>query len=122
MGGNRETNLMDDAGALAAYRLNYETKTRIGGADEFRSVQRAAAILTNRGQFDAALAAIDVADVENQTGYWRNAMLLSRGDTLRAADKKAEALVAYEAVIADKSVQAAHRKRAEAGVQALKPN
>ena len=120
MGSNRETHLNDDAGALAAYRKNYESKLRIGGAEEFRSVQGAAAILTKLGKFDEALATFGVVEFDNQTGFWRNAMLLSRGDTLAAAGRKDEALADCKAVLTDKSAEAAHRRKAEELTQALK--
>jgi hypothetical protein len=42
---NRETNLKDEVSALIAYLQNFVGKKRIGGADEFRSVQQAARIL-----------------------------------------------------------------------------
>ena len=119
MGDNRESNLKDDQGALDAYQQNFESKTNIGGADEFRSVQQAAAILAKQGKFDKALATFDVVNFGKQTGFWRNAMLLSRGDTLAAAGKKTAALADYKAIIADNNAQTAHRKKAEERIQAL---
>ena len=117
LGSNRETNLNDDAGALKAYRQNFETKTRIGAAEEFRSVQRAAAILTKQRKFDEALATFNVVDFENQTGYWRNAMLISRGETLASAGRKEDAIADWESVLGDKSADAAHRKTSERLIQ-----
>jgi predicted negative regulator of RcsB-dependent stress response len=119
MGNNRETNLKDDAGALLAYRRNFESKTNIGGADEFRSVEQAAAILTKQGKFDEALATFNAVNFEKQTGYWRNAMLLSRGDTTAAAGHKTKALADFNAVLADKTAQSAHRKKAVEQIREL---
>lgn len=119
MGNNRETNLKDDAGALDAYRRNFESKSNIGGADEFRSVQQAAAILTKQGKFDEALATFNAVNFKKQTGYWRNTMLLSRGDSLAAAGSKSKALDDYNAVLADKNAQSGHRKKAEEQIRAL---
>ena len=119
IGSNRETNLSDDAGALIAYQRNLESKTNIGGADEFRSVQRAAAILTKQKKFDEALATFNVVNFETQTGYWRNAMLLSRGDTLVAAGRKGEALRDYKAVLTDPKLESRLRKSAQQKVDSL---
>ena len=119
MGGNRETSLNDDVGALAAYRQNYESKSSIGGADEFRSVQRAAAILTKQGKVDEALAVFGVVNFEKQTGYWRSAMLISRGETLASSGRKSDALADYQAVLADSTAQDAHRRLAQERIQTL---
>jgi len=119
MGHNRESNLNDDGGALAAYRRNFVSKSNIGGAEEFRSVQRAAAILSKQKKFDEAIATFNVVNFEKQTGYWRNAMLLSRGDALAAAGRKTTALADYHAVLADKNAQSAHLKQAEERMRTL---
>lgn len=119
MGSNRETNLGDDDGALEAYRQNYEGKTGVGAAEEFRSVHNAAGILTRRGKFDEALAAIRHIDIENSKGYWGNTSLLVLGDTLAAAGKKAEAQTAYQRVLADEAASAANRKSAEDALKAI---
>ena len=119
MGSNRETNLRDEDGALEAYRRNYESKGRIGAADEFRSVQNAARILTRRGEFDDALATLHRANIENQSGFWRHAMLLALGDTLAAAGRNDEALDAYRDILEDDTASAGHRKRAESAVKGL---
>jgi len=113
MARNREANLGDEAGALALYRQNFAGRQRIGGADEFRSVDRAVAILSKQKKFDEALAAFEVVDFENQTGFWLHEMLLSKGNVLSAAGQTDEARKLYRRVIDDDSASAAHRRRAE---------
>ena len=119
MGSNRETNLQDDDAALEAYRQNYEPRKSIGAADEFRSVQGAARILTRRGKFDEALAVLGRADIEKREGFWRHAMLLSRGETLAAAGRKDKALKAYRSVLTDESALKLHRETAGKAVKSL---
>jgi len=119
MGSNRELILNDDDGALLVYRPNFESKTNIGGADEFRSVEKAAGILARQGKFDEALATFNAVNFERVTGFWRNAMLLARGDTLAAAGMKSKALDDYNSVLADKKAHTAHRKTAEEQIQTL---
>ncbi|MDP6116515.1 MAG: DUF4838 domain-containing protein [Planctomycetota bacterium] len=120
MGNNRETNLQDDGAALEAYRQNYKSKKEIGAADEFRSLQGAARILTRQGRFDEALATLNRADIENQKGYWRHAMQLSLGEALAAAGRKAEALKAYRNVQADDSALKSHREKAGKAIKSMK--
>jgi tetratricopeptide (TPR) repeat protein len=119
MGSNRETNLQDEDGAFEAYRQNYESKGRIGAADEFRSVQNAARILTRQGKFDLALAILHRAKIENLNGFWRHSMLLSLGHTLADAGQKDKALATYRALLADESTEGGHRKAAEQAIEAL---
>jgi tetratricopeptide (TPR) repeat protein len=112
MAHNRDANLGDEVGALTLYRRNYEGKQRIGGADEFRSVDRAATILTKQGKFEEALAAFGAVDFENQTGFWLHEMLISRGNALAAAGRNDEAAESFRRVTEDESALEAHRKRA----------
>jgi tetratricopeptide (TPR) repeat protein len=119
LGSNREMNLHDDDAALEAYRRNYKAKTTIGAANEFRSVQSAARILTRRGSFNEALATIHRANIEELTGYWRHAMLLSLGETLAAAGRTDEALTAYREVLGADNVPSHHREAAENAVRGL---
>jgi tetratricopeptide (TPR) repeat protein len=112
MADNREANLGNDAGALELYRANYEGKERIGGAEEFRSVGRAAAILSKQGKHEEALAAFQVVDFEKQTGFWLHEMLISRGKALAAAGRNDEAAESFRRVTEDESAIEAHRKRA----------
>jgi len=119
MGDNRQRNLKDDAGALEAYRENYEGKNTIGAADEFRALQGAARILAKQGRFDEALATIRRANIDRLKGVWRHAMLISLGDALAAADRKDEALAAYRKVLADEGVLGHHRRAAEKALRKL---
>ncbi len=121
MGSNRETLLKDDAGALKAYRQNYETKKRIGAAEDFRSVQNATRILSRQGKFEEALETINRVNFEKQKGFWRHSSLLVLGETLAAAGRKDEALKAYRAVLADDDVQPSVRAKAEDAIEMLKP-
>lgn len=119
MGLNRETNLKDDAGALEAYRKNLESKTSIGGADEFRSVERAAAIRVRRGELDQALATFDVVNFESLTGYWRMVMLMSRGECFAAAGKTEQAVSDFQAVLTDNAASKAQRETAQKRLESL---
>lgn len=119
MGQNREVNLQDQDAALAAYRQNYEGKENIGAANEFRSIQRVASILSEQEKFDAALAALERARIDELNGWWRHAMLLSLGDTLRAAGRRDGALNAYRRVLAEEQVHPTHREAAEQAVAKL---
>lgn len=74
---NYENNLKDDDKGLAAYRSVVEGRTRIGGADEYAALQGIARILTQRGQFDDALKALDRADLPHLQGVWRENILKS---------------------------------------------
>ncbi len=109
---NRETNLDDDAGALALYRQNFAGKTSVGSADEFRSVDRAAAILAKQQNFDAALATFSVIDFDKQKGFWLHEMLISKGQVLSAAGRQDEARSQFRRVTDDDTATDAHRTRA----------
>jgi hypothetical protein len=74
---NRENNLKDDAKALEAYQAIVESRTRIGGADEYAALQGIARVLTRKGRFDEALAVLDKADIQNLKGVWRDNLLKS---------------------------------------------
>lgn len=113
MAHNREAYLGDDEGALTLYRRNFAGKQGIGGADEFRSVDRAAAILSMQGKFDDALSSFKVVDFDRQKGFWLHEMLLSKGRTLSDAGQRNEATALFRRVIKDSTASAAQRKRAE---------
>jgi tetratricopeptide (TPR) repeat protein len=119
MAHNRESNLHDETGALPLYLKNVEGKDRIGAADEFRSLERAAAILTKQGKFTDALGLFDMIDFERQTGYWLHAMLISKGHTLVAAGREDEAKNVYRRVLSSKSASDAHRKVSEKAIKQL---
>ncbi len=120
MGHNRESNLGDDQGALTAYRQNFEGGKNIGAADEFRSVQNAARILSRQGRHEEALAALGQIDFGKQKGVWRHTTMLALGEVLAAAGQKDEAVAMFEKVTKDASAQAGHRKAAEAALLKLR--
>ena len=116
----RERLLKDHDGALAVYRQILDPPRKLGGANEFAAVQGIARILTNRGKFDEALAAIDLAAVKDLKGFWRHSVLLSLGDTLAAAGRKSDAIKAYRSVLEDESAAAGHRREAKERIGQLK--
>jgi tetratricopeptide (TPR) repeat protein len=105
--------LESESKAVALYRENLAGKTSIGGADEFRSVQRLAAIMTKQKRFNEALDTFQVVDFENQRGYWLYEMLLAKAETLSAAARMAEAEKLYQRVIEDSAASAGQKKRAQ---------
>ena len=119
LGQNRENNLQDDAAALSAYHAIIAGAKQLGSADQFYAVQAIARIQTKRGQFDEALATLGKVEMDKLRGFWHDSMLLARGDTLRAADRKAEALAAYKSILAEDSGDPRLRKVAEEKIKAL---
>ena len=119
MGSNRETLLKDDDAALEAYRQNYEGKNSIGGAEEFRSVIRAAGIYERKGEFGKALDIIALTIIEKLKGIWHDLMLIARADTFAAAGRKKEALEDYQSVLKVENLSSSHRKVAEEGIKSL---
>lgn len=117
LGHNRETNLKDDALALAAYRLNFEGKERVGGADEFRSIQQAARILSRQGKHDEALKTLTRIDVAKQTGSWRATTYAIQGDLLTAAGRKPEARAAYQNALAKPGLPKAWHEAVQKKIQ-----
>ncbi|MEM7010407.1 MAG: DUF4838 domain-containing protein [Verrucomicrobiota bacterium] len=112
IGHNRETNLGDNDGALEFYRANFDGKTGIGGADEFRSVDRAAQVLSRQGNHDEALALFDAVDFEKTKGFWLHEMLISKANALAAAGNKEDARALLVSVFEDSSANDSHRKKA----------
>ena len=119
MGSNRETNLQDDDGALEAYRQNFQSAARIGSADQFASVQGAARILTRRGEFDAALATLQRAKIDQLNGFWRHSLQLALVDTLAAAGRTEEATQTCRSILADELASATHRREAQKRIEQL---
>ena len=117
LGHNRETNLKDDAGALAAYRRNFKGKERIGGAEEFRSVQQAARILSRQGKHDDALKTLARIDAAKQTGSWRATTYAIQGDLLTAAGRNPEARDAYQKALAKPGLPKTWREAVEKKIQ-----
>jgi len=112
LGHNRESNLQDDEGALEAYRMNFIGKERIGGADEFRSVQNAARILTRQQKFDKSLSTLRLIDTKNTQGTWRYTTLLLEAEILAAAGRKEKARESLRALLADEKLDKRTRETA----------
>ncbi len=119
MAHNRESNLNDDSTALSIYLENISGKTRLGAADEFRSLQRAAAILTRQGKASKALELFSIIDFEKLSGYWLNELLVSKGNALLKAGQKEEAEKLFRQVLASKSASAAQKRVSEKAVRQL---
>lgn len=119
LGQNREDNLKDSDAALIAYQAILATAETLGSADQFQAVQAAARIQASSGRFDEALATLGKVEIGTLRGFWRDSMLLARGDTLRAAGRKAEALAAYRAILAEGSGDPRLRKAADEKVKAM---
>ncbi len=119
LGQNRENNLQDDAAALSVYHAIIAGVKQLGSADQFYAVQAIARIQAKRGQFDEALATLGKVEMDKLRGFWHDSMLLARGDTLRAADRKAEALAAYKSILAEDSGDPRLRQVAEEKIKAL---
>ena len=119
MGHNRETVLKDDDLALATYRTIASSKTNTGSAEYFTGLQGAARILTRRGEYDEAIKVLSLVDPEQLGGSWRGSMRLSRGQTLEAAGRKADALKSYRDVVTDESASEPHRRAARKATAAL---
>ena len=119
MAHNRETVLKNDALALETYRAIASSKTNTGGAEYFSGLQGAARLLTRRGDYAEALKVLDLVDPEKLGGSWRGSMRLSRGQTLEAAGRKADALKSYRDVVTDESASEPHRRAARNAAAAL---
>ena len=116
IGHNLETNLGDEAGALELYRANFEGKTGIGASHGFRSIDRAAQILSRQGKHDEAVAVFGAVDFEKMKGFWLHEMLISKANTLAAAGRKDEARKLFRMVLDDDSASDSIRKKAEEGL------
>ena len=62
---------------------------------------------------------LNLVDLEKLGGSWRGSMRLSRGQTLEAAGRKADALKAYRDVVTDESASESHRRAAREAAAAL---
>ena len=119
MGACRERLLKNDDLALEAYLSIAASKTATGSADYFIGLQGAARILTRRSEYNEAIKVLDLVDGKRLGGGWAGSMLLSRGQILEAAGRKADALNAYRDVALSKSTHEAHRKAAEVAIKQL---
>jgi tetratricopeptide (TPR) repeat protein len=119
LGSNREMQLKDDDGALAAYREIVATEGQLGSADQFTALQNIARILIRRGQTAEAVATLRRVDIDAMRGFWHGSLGLSLGQALAAGGLKDEAVTAYRGVIADEATDARQRKTAEEAIAAL---
>ena len=101
LGSNRETNLKDEASALAAYHQIVDEAKSLGTSDQFTAIQAIARILTQRSQFDEALATLHKVEIDKMRGVWRDSITLSIGDTQLAAGRKTEAIATYQSIVND---------------------
>jgi hypothetical protein len=120
LGQNRESQLQDDAAALAAYQAIVADAKHLGAADQFYAVQAIARLQTKRGQFEAALATLRRVEVDKLRGYWHDSMLLARGEVLQAAGRNEEALAIYQSILAGESGDPRLRPLAEKRIVLLK--
>jgi hypothetical protein len=107
---NRETNLKDEVSALIAYLQNFVGKKRIGGADEFRSVQQATPIFSRQDKHYEALEALAHIDLDKINGSWRATTLAIKGDLLITAKRTDEARVVYRKALVEASQPSSVRK------------
>jgi predicted negative regulator of RcsB-dependent stress response len=90
------------------------------GEEEFRTLARlrAAGLLMDKQQYDAALAQLDAAQQGKPREF--DALIADRrGDVLAAQGKKAEALAAYQAAYKSMDTKAEYRRLLEAKLTAL---
>ena len=120
LGENRQSNLKDDEAALEAFQQIVAASRNNGSATYFRGLQGAARILTRGGKTDEALEILKRVDASKMRGYWHGALLLSLGETLQAADRKEEALAAYEEILTDDSTMQQQRAAAKEAIEKLK--
>ena len=70
-------------------------------------------------RYASALKVLNLVDPEKLGGSWRGSMRLSRGQTLEAAGRKADALKSYRDVVTDGSASESHRRAAGEAAAAL---
>ena len=104
LGHNRKTNLQDDAGFLAAYRMNFEGKVRTGGEEEFRSIQQAARILSRQGKHYEVLKPFVHIDKALQADIGRTTTCALQGDLFNCVDRRQKVCAAYLKALAKPGV------------------
>ena len=119
MARNREGVLKNDDLALEAWLRIADSTTNTGGADYFAGLIGAARILTKQQKLDAALKILDRVDAGKVAGSWAGSLLLRRAETLSAAGRDDEALVAYRSVVAHQSSTKAQKVAAEEAIEAI---
>ena len=110
--------LEDEKQALQVYREIVQLNSNTGSSDYFHGIQGAARILARRGEYDQAFKVLDLIDIKNLSGYWRGSMLLARGSTLEAAERRDGALQIYRAMLNDPRVEARHKAEAKSRIEA----
>lgn len=116
---NRELNLHDDAGALAAYRATIDAATQLRTAEHFAAVRSAALILARQRKFDEALAVLGKVEIEKLQGDWRGALRLAMGDVQQAAGRRDEAAATFRSLVDDEAADARSRAAAKSRAAAL---
>jgi len=119
IGSNAERVLENDDLALEAYRRIAASKTATGSAEYFTGLQGAARILTRRGEYDEAFKVLDLVDAEKLGGSWGATMLFDRAQTLEAAGRKADALKAWRAVLANAAATNAQKDAAGEAIKVI---
>lgn len=110
---NREQNLRDDEKALAAFEAIVGSRQRIGSADEYSALQGMARILSRRGDFKAAISALNRAEPATLKGTWKGNILLSLGEVHLAAGNAAEATQVYRTILDDASLPERFHQQAQ---------
>ena len=108
-----------NTGQIISARLSAVKKTNTGSAEYFSGLQGAARLLTRRGDYAEALKVLNLVEPEKLGGRWRGALLLSRGQTLEAAGRNADAQKAYRDVLADGLALSVHKRAAQEAINRL---
>ena len=116
---NCEQVLKNEDEALAAYQAIVTSKVATGSAAYYAGVKGAARILTCRGQYNEAISMLDYVDLKKLSGSWAGSLWLSRGQTMEAAGREAEALKAYRAVLSNAAASQVHHKSAEEAIKRI---
>ena len=119
---NREKNLKDDEKALAAHRHVIKIlHKKAGAAGHMSAGLGAVRFLRDKGEFDEALATLQLMSPHQKRGHWHGRLLCALGATLELAGKQQEALAAYKEVLTDDGVHPSQRKAAEKAIKRLVP-
>ena len=116
---NRETNLKDEEGAVSKYRAIIDHQTQLGSATQFYAVRGIANIQSKRGRHDDALATLKLVNHEKVGGFWRDQFRLWNAETLQAAERRSDALAAYQQIANDNAADSRLRKVAQDRLAAL---
>lgn len=111
---NRQNNMADETGALAACLEIVGMNGIKGSAKYFAAVLRSSNLLAKQKKYTEAEAVLEKMHSGNLSGSWRGSMLLARATILEAAGKTNEAADACRELIADTNLPPAQIKQAEA--------